>query len=711
MNPTKRSSFVVWHLLWFLPAVASLGYLFLQDLPRLAPMGQISIIRPGKMQPYTGRATVRFSPRNEQTVVLVGDPSIQRWNLSTNKVEYTLADILCPMLSSDGTTLLGLFFTATGSAEIYHWNTGSLQQRILLRTLTPREQTSVGNCPISLTSDGTKAMIWQNDQSREGGLALEVWQLTPQGGTRIQTLVTPQIDSAFFSPDGSRALLVAEAAYLWNLQAGTSTTLPLPLSSSDDIAAATFFPDNRHLVVQSKHHKAWIVDATQERPLIALHRSESEQIKAVLPLGNEGLHWLTYGIDYHTATIRRWNGVTVSYRTLLEEPAFFAETFALSLDNRHLAWGTRDGKMRIVDTTNGHAVGTWQAHDAPIVSMHFSNKAQALLSMDAEGVVRTWELPMGRLQFTTQTTPHRLNTLVLSPDGNQALGGSQDHLWFLDLARGQMLQRGTLAQDDEIVATTFPVAPASLAAITKNHCLYQWKAQQWHTVCDIVPQVGVLRAAAFSKDQRRIALADSNRLTLYETQQNIPLWSVQIPESAWLTAVVFSPDDRFVLTGNVHGDLYLWNTTPKADRGQPLLLGQQAGKIHALAISQDGKTGISTDSQGRITVWDLERKEVRAVLQAQGGSPIRSSAFSPDGKNIIGLLWSGTAQVWDVESGRSVFVVEEPNASLKTAVFSPDGQEIWTTCTRDATIRRWNIHARTRRWLWNPTKQFAPLGW
>lgn len=702
MKVMKKSSFVVWHLFWFLPGLVGLGYWFLQDLPRIAPVGRFPFARLEQMQPYTDEppTIIRFLPQDEQKILMVGESSTQLWNLSASKVDIRL-EIGCPMLSADGKALLGLFSTDKGELQIYHWNTALLENRIPLRALSSAEQAD-GECPFLLTSDGTKALIWRKDKDPADGLVLEVWQLNEKGGILIQTRSTFHTQNAFFSPDGSMALMQKDKnALLWHIPSNTITSLEPQLPSSDAIKVATFSNDNQYLIVQSKKQKAWVIDTKHGQALFPLHQADSDRIEAVLPLGKTGFPLVAYGTDHQSIWLRRWESATELYRTLFEESAFSVETFALFPDNQRMAFGTRDGKIHMVDTTNGHGVGTWQAHDGPITRLHVSQSAQRLVSMDEDGVIRTWKLPERQLQFTTYTTPHRINTLVLSPDGKQALGSHKDHLWWLDLVGGRMYQRATLHEEDAVLATAFPLFSHGVAAITKNHCAYQWKAQQWHTICNIAPQLGTLHAAAFSKNQTQMALADATQLGLYTTQSDLPIWSVQEPSSAWITALAFSPDNSFVLTGNAFGKLYLWDTTNPDQWGGIAFLGEQEGKIVALALSPTGKEGVSVDHKGVAKVWDFSKREERFTLRTYKRYSVRTCTFSPDGQKIMMLLGSGKAQVWDARSGRALFLVEEPNAALQTAVFSPDGQEIWTTSTADASVRRWNIQTRVSQWLWN----------
>jgi WD40 repeat protein/TPR repeat protein len=99
-------------------------------------------------------------------------------------------------------------------------------------------------------------------------------------------------------------------------------------------------------------------------------------------------------------------------------------------------------------------------------------------------------------------------------------------------------------------------------------------------------------------------------------------------------------------------------------------------------------------------------QEIRAndpalAILAGHSAPVRRVTYSPDGSRILTASLDGTARIWDARTGNQLQVLpvhpHVPNTPgyadiVKTAVYSPDGQQIMTAAA-DNTTRVWN--ART----------------
>jgi hypothetical protein len=112
--------------------------------------------------------------------------------------------------------------------------------------------------------------------------------------------------------------------------------------------------------------------------------------------------------------------------------------------------------------------------------------------------------------------------------------------------------------------------------------------------------------------------------------------------------------------------------------------GQRAGsgalqKIHALAISPDGRLALTGQEDGTVRLWDLETgAETRRFTARPPNEPpafwVYSVAFSPDGKLALAGAYDKIL-VWDIHSGREVRRVEGDH---HVYCVSPDGRLLVT---------------------------------
>ncbi len=168
----------------------------------------------------------------------------------------------------------------------------------------------------------------------------------------------------------------------------------------------------------------------------------------------------------------------------------------------------------------------------------------------------------------------------------------------------------------------------------------------------------------------------------------------------WSADVVFSPDSNKVVSWNMDGDIWIWDSS----KGE--LTGTFKGKKNkwgmALAWSPEG----TFVAAGRIviTIWDVESKNQIRTLEGHKDF-IRDIVFSPDGKYLASASMDKTVRVWDMSTGKSLYTLEpqglviylksgpvtNPIGLPMTAVaFSPDGK-LLATGGADRVVRLWDL--------------------
>jgi WD40 repeat protein len=82
-------------------------------------------------------------------------------------------------------------------------------------------------------------------------------------------------------------------------------------------------------------------------------------------------------------------------------------------------------------------------------------------------------------------------------------------------------------------------------------------------------------------------------------------------------------------------------------------LGGQGDIPRALAFSPDGKTLITTDTDGTIRQWNVAtRRQIRAPIAPASIPEFLREALSPNGKILATTQFGGAAQLWDLKTGK-----------------------------------------------------------
>lgn len=158
-----------------------------------------------------------------------------------------------------------------------------------------------------------------------------------------------------------------------------------------------------------------------------------------------------------------------------------------------------------------------------------------------------------------------------------------------------------------------------------------------------------------------------------------PLWSDRLRSSAsdllnqYQTSTIDAQLDSAIATTLVHSATDTENAY-----------------IEFLAIARDGKTLVSTNGEGGINIWDLDKGSIRHSLTWTGN--LRDAiAMSPDGGLLAIGVWESAAQIkiWDTRSGELLQTLTHPGMSgISALAFSPDGQTLASSAEE---IILWNV--------------------
>lgn len=173
--------------------------------------------------------------------------------------------------------------------------------------------------------------------------------------------------------------------------------------------------------------------------------------------------------------------------------------------------------------------------------------------------------------------------------------------------------------------------------------------------------------------------------------------------TAWVRAVAFSTDGRWIATTAAEGPIHVWDAC--TGQAVAVLTGQLGNYSTALAFTPDSRRIAAANLAG-ISVWDLYTGQEVLVLRADSGS-VQAVSFSADGQRLClasqsseldnpeSLFW-WEVRVWDVTSGRLLLSRRGGAASHQAgAAFSADGERFATTDNMDGLVTVWD--ARTGR--------------
>ena len=107
-----------------------------------------------------------------------------------------------------------------------------------------------------------------------------------------------------------------------------------------------------------------------------------------------------------------------------------------------------------------------------------------------------------------------------------------------------------------------------------------------------------------------------------------------------------------------------------------------------VAMGRDGRTLVAADHAGKVTVWDLETRQVS--YRFEHGAPLDAIAISRDGKLVA---TSGEAiRVWNYQhdTSRPLVSVDASHGQDEVAFLDP---QTLISASGDGTLRIWDLEA------------------
>lgn len=123
---------------------------------------------------------------------------------------------------------------------------------------------------------------------------------------------------------------------------------------------------------------------------------------------------------------------------------------------------------------------------------------------------------------------------------------------------------------------------------------------------------------------------------------------------------------------------------------------ENLGYIFAMAVSPDGQILATTDSYGKIRLWQIADEQQILSWDAHIGW-VRSLTFSPDGKILVSGSEDKTVKLWNVSTGECYQTLQEEHKGwILFVAFSSyvrvDGSTLLASCGEDTTVKLWDVN-------------------
>ncbi len=278
--------------------------------------------------------------------------------------------------------------------------------------------------------------------------------------------------------------------------------------------------------------------------------------------------------------------------------------------------------------------------------------------------MRVWDLTSNQEARLLPADRVPVHTVAFSPDGRflAAGGGWPDRFGFKHDKNSWAPERG-------------PIPP-------EKADLRVWDMQKGQASAPLKGHARGITCVAFARDGARNLLASASHdgvVKVWEVapDREPPEVCAIPPQAGPVHAVALSRDGKLLATAGQDGVVRLWNTA----NGKPVneLAGHKTA-VYALAFNKDGSRLASGDLNGEVRVWDpATGKEARPPLRHAG--QVTGLAFADrDASRLATVSMDKLVKVWDLGKNEPIYPPGKEHAGTVTGVaFSPDDKRLATT--------------------------------
>jgi hypothetical protein len=276
-------------------------------------------------------------------------------------------------------------------------------------------------------------------------------------------------------------------------------------------------------------------------------------------------------------------------------------------------------------------------------------------------------------------------SLNMAPDGlTAAVGTAGNQVVFCDLIAGNTI-KNPLAHGHHVNSVFLTPEGEQCVTGCQDGNVRKWSIGEPRQV-GAWPHGAAVRCVLRMPDGNHLASGgDDSKLKLWK-DEDMSISCTFEGHAAAVGSLDCSPDGSRLISCSADQTVRVWDV--KRAREIRKLLGHR-GAVRAVRFFPGGRIAVSAGDDGSLRVWDVETGREMGRWEGHE-SAVHGVEFCPDGRHAVSVSEDRTVRVWDVASGWEVRKFTGHTGGVRSLTITPDGKYAISGST-DNTVRVWGI--------------------
>ncbi len=559
---------------------------------------------------------LEFSPDGRNVLVAGPDIGVRLWSPGSDASERVLAadKVIAATFRSDSR------FVATAGLEddrVRIWDTKEMNIALeLQQTDAPHE--------LAFSPDGRYLAVASGLANQKKGNTIWLWDV--QDVRRVARLQQEgYIRAIHFSPDGSMVAATVEDGFarVWRTASGEAVAA-FTHGAPYAIRSVAWSADGQLLATSSTDRTARVWNLRSGREIARMTHGDTVNALLFSPdppyLVTASGGPLPY---WHDRSVCIWELPPGTEHVRLVHPAG-ANSIIFSPDGRMVATSSSDGIVRLFKVPSGEILTTFN-HGHTVSAVAFGPRGEWLAAASdrrsfpepQDDLVWVWDVSRQKESLRIPQAD-LVRSIAVSPDGHYlATGGgggilpkTQDrsvHVW--EMPGGRPV--ATIPAASDVLEVGFSHDGKLGASIERTGILTLWRPESGAEVARL--DLGVqAQGFAFDYSGHRLAVATLDSARIYDLRNLREL--KRIPHESFVNAVAFSPDDRYLASGDSGKSAHVW----ELNENREIARFYHDESVSSVAFSPDGRL-LATTVFGKTPahLWKWRREDLVAEACAR----------------------------------------------------------------------------------------------